>query len=109
MCDGIYYDDDWETANGIIKKSGVTIDIERIFEETEVFPIPAIDDFPAINCFTKDKVSLIALQFDKIEIDETKTNIDNDEFDETQLCLLNLKNCFTQANEKKLDIVTFMH
>src|SRR5215203_4058659 len=46
MCDGFYYGDDWQTAKNILKYNGVTIDIERMFEAANVFPIPQIDDFP---------------------------------------------------------------
>jgi hypothetical protein len=109
MCDGFYYGDDWQTAKNILKDSGVTIDIERMFEAGKVFPIPPIDDFPVINCFTKDEVTLIASQMEKVEIDENKADIDNDDFDEIQEYLFNIRNCFKAANDEGIELVTFMH
>jgi len=109
MCDGFYYGDNWEIAKKIAKENGVTIDLERMFEAKNVFPIPSISDFPTINYFTKEEVEKIASQMNNVEIDETKTDIDNDDFDEVQEYLWNIRNCFKTANERKVELITFMH
>jgi hypothetical protein len=108
-CDGIYSGDEWEDAKIIMKDGGLIIDLERMFEPANVFPIPPIDDFPVINYFTREEVSLLAGQMENLEIDETKADFENDDFDETQACLFNLKQCFKIASGKRLEIVTFAH
>jgi hypothetical protein len=109
FCDGFYYGDDWEAAKNIMAESGVTIDLERMFETARVFPIPPIADFPVINYFTKDEVALIASQMDTVEIDDSRADSENDDFDEIQECLFNMRQCFRAAREKGVELVTFMH
>lgn len=46
---------------------------------------------------------------EKVEIDEDKADMDNDDFDDIQEYLFNLRSCFKTVNKEGIELVTFMH
>ena len=108
-CDSFYYGRDFEEAFEIMKSKGLQFDLREIFETHDVFDIPKISDFPAITYSTKHDVEHVNSIFDDIEIDETKTNIEDDNFDEVQYLLKNIRYCFRTCKENNLELITFAH
>ena len=92
-----------------MKSKGLQLDLREIFETHDVFDIPKIADFPAITHSTKHDIEHINSILDNIEIDETKTNIENDDFDEVQYLLKNIIYCFRTCKENNLELITFAH
>lgn len=109
QCDGFYYGRDFEAAVSIMKENGLQIDLADMFEQHEVFDIPKNNDFPAIKHFTKEEIKHINDVMDKVEIDENKTDFDNEEFDEVQEMLKNIRDSFRTCREKDVEMVTFTH
>ncbi len=108
-CDSFYYGRDFEEAFEIMKSKGLQLDLREIFETHDVFDIPKIADFPAITHFTKHNIEHINSILDNIEIVETKTNIEDDDFDEVQYLLKNIIYCFKTCEENDLELITFAH
>jgi len=108
-CDCFYYGDDFEAATAVMKEAGLEMDLGDMFEGHEVFDIPRISDFPAIKLFTKQEIDHINQVMDKVEIDESKADIENDEFDEVQEMLMNIRDCFRLCKEKDVELITFTH
>ena len=46
---------------------------------------------------------------DKVEIDEDKANDDNDDFDEVQEMLKNIRDSFRVCKDKNVEMITFTH
>ena len=109
QCDGFYYGQDFQEAFDIMKSNGLQLNLGEMFETHEVFDIPKIADFPAITHSTKQDIKHVNSIFDNIEIDETKTNIEDDNFDEVQYLLKNIRYCFRTCEENNLELITFAH
>ena len=108
-CDGFYYGHDFEAASKIIKEKGLLIDLGDMFETHEVFDIPKIADFPAINYYTKKDIEYINSIMEKVVIDEDKADDDNDEFDEVQGILKNIRDSFKTCKDKNVEMLIFIH
>ena len=108
-CDGFYYGQDFQEAFETMKSNGLQLDLREMFETHEVFDIPKIADFPAITHFTKQDIEHINSVMSKIEIDENKADFDNDDFDEVQDMLKNIRDCFRTCKENGLEMITFTH
>lgn len=102
-CDGFYYGRDFEAACEIMKEKGLQIDLGDMFETHQVFDIPKIADFPAINCFPKKEIEHLNSIMDKVEIDENK------DFDEVQEMLKNIRDSFRACKDKNVEMITFTH
>ena len=109
QCDGFYYGRDFEAAFEIMKQYGLQLDLGDMFEQHDVFDIPKIADFPAIKHFSKSEISDINSVMEKIEIDESKTDFDNEDFDEVQEMLKHIKDSFKYCNQHNLEMITFTH
>ena len=109
QCDGFYYGQDFKAAVSIIKEKGLQFDLSDIFEQHEVFDIPKNNDFPAIKLITKKEIEHINEVMDKVEIDDSKADIDSDDFDEVQEMLKNIRDSFRTCKEKNMEMVTFAH
>src|SRR5690606_22255826 len=109
FCDGFYYGRDFEAAVEIMKENGLQIDMSDMFEPHEVFDIPKIADFPAINLYSKQDIDHIISVIEQVEIDETKADSDNENFDEVQETLKNIRDSFRTCKEQNLEMVTFTH
>ncbi len=109
QCDGFYYGRDFEAAVGIMKENGLQLDLGDMFEQHEVFDIPKNKDFPAIKHFTKDEIELINEVMDRVEIDESKKDFENEDFDEVQEMLKNIRDSFKTCKEQDVEMVTFTH
>jgi hypothetical protein len=108
-CDGFYYGRDFQAAFEIMKEKGLQIDFGNMFEPHQIFDIPKIADFPAINCFTKQDIEHFNSIMDKVKIDESKANDDNDDFDEVQEMLKNIRDSFRVCKDKDVEMITFTH
>ncbi len=108
-CDGFYYGRDFEAAFRIMKENGLQIDLNDMFEQHEVFDIPKISDFPAIKYFTKQDVEHINSIMDKISIDEDKADDNNEDFDEVQSMLKNIRDSFRTCKDQNVEMITFTH
>ena len=108
-CDGFYYGRDFKAAFEIMKEKGLQIDFGDMFETHQIFDIPTIADFPAINCYSKQDIEHFNAVMDKVEIDESMANEDNDDFDEVQVMLKNIKESFRICKEKNVEMITFTH
>lgn len=108
-CDGFYWGRTFKAAVAILKEKGLQVDLENIIESRELFDIPKIADFPAINYFTKGEIEHINAIMAKIEIDESKCDYDSDEFDEVQDMLINIRDSFRACEEQNVEMVTFTH
>jgi len=108
-CDGFYYGRDFKAAFDIMKEKGLQIDFGDMFETHQVFDIPKIADFPAINCYSKQDIEHFNSIMERVEIDESMANEDNDDFDEVQVMLKNIKESFRICKEKNVEMITFTH
>lgn len=109
QCDGFYYGKDFEAAVEIMKGKGLQLDMGDMFEQHDVFDVPKNNDFPAIKYFTTDEIDHINEVMNKVEIDESKTDFDNEDFDEVQEMLKNIRDSFRTCKEQNLEMVTFTH
>jgi len=109
QCDGFYYGRDIEAASSIMKAKGLHLDLGDMFEQHEVFDIPKNINFPAIKHFTRDEIENINEVMDKVEIDESKTDFDSEDFDEVQEMLKNIRDSFRTCREHNVEMVTFTH
>lgn len=109
QCDGFYYGRDFKAAVEVMKQHELQLDLGDMFEQHDVFDIPKIADFPAIKHFTKPEISHINSVMSKVEIDESKTDFDNEDFDEVQEMLKNIKDAFKYCEEHDIEMVTFTH
>src|SRR5215471_16917088 len=108
-CDGFYYGQSFEAAVSIMKEKGLQLDLNDMFEPHEVFDIPKNNDFPAIKLFTKQEIEHINEVMSRVEIDESKTDMESEDFDEVQDMLKDIRNSFLACKEKNLEMVTFTH
>ena len=92
-----------------MKEKGLQIDLGDMFEPHNIFDIPKIEDFPAINYFTKQDIEHINSVMDKIEINESKADNDNDDFDEVQEMLKNIRDSFRACKDENVEMITFTH
>jgi hypothetical protein len=109
QCDGFYYGRDFEAAVAIMKEKGLQLDLGDMFEHHKVFDIPKNNDFPAIKLFTKQEIEHINEIMDRVEIDESKTDFDSEDFDEVQEMLKNIRDSFRTCIEQNVEMVTFTH
>jgi hypothetical protein len=107
--DGFYYGRDWEAACDILSKNGLTIDLGQIFETHNVFDIPPIKDFPAINCLGKQEIAHVYAICETIEIDEYPADDNNVDFDEVQFMLKSIRDCFKICFETQVELISFAH
>ena len=107
--DGFNYGADFQTAVAIMKEKGLQLDLNDMFEQHEVFDIPPIDDFPAITLYGKKEITHINVIMEKVEIDESKTDIEKEGFDEVQEILKFIRDSFRTCEEKGLEMITFAH
>lgn len=108
-CDGFYYGSVFKAAFEIMKKKGLQIDFGDMFEQHQIFDIPKIADFPAINVYSKQEIEHFNSVLEKIEIDNSKTNPNNENFDEVQEMLKDIKDCFRTCKYKNVEMITFTH
>lgn len=109
FCDGFYYGRAFEAAVEIMKEKGLQIDMSDMFEPHEVFDIPKIADFPAIHLYSKQDIDLIVSVIEQVDIDEKKADCDNEDFDEVQEMLKNIRDSFRTCKKQNLQMVTFTH
>jgi len=107
FCDGFYYGRYFEAAVEIMKEKGLQIEMNDMFEPHEVFDIPKIADFPAINLYSRQEINHIVSVIEQIDIDQTKA--DSNDFDEVQEMLKNIRDSFKTCKEQNLEMVTFTH
>ena len=108
-CDGFYYGKWFEEAHEILKSKGSNIDIREMFEQHEIFDIPKPLDFPAIFCFSKSDITHVNSIISNVEIDEGKTNDDNENFDGIQEMLKNIRDSFKTCADNEVELITFAH
>jgi hypothetical protein len=82
--DIFYTGNTFDKTNEFLKEKGFKITMERFWEPEKIFDIPDIDDFPVINSFTKEEIRYLYDELVKLNIDESKTNSDNDNYDEQE-------------------------
>lgn len=108
-CDGFYFGRDFEAAFEIMKEEGLQIDFGDMFEQHQIFDIPKIEDFPAINLYTKQDIEHFNSIMDKVEIDESKADDANEDFDEVQEMLKNIRDSFRVCKDRNVEMITFTH
>ena len=108
-CDGFYCGDWFEEAHRLLKSKGLKVDIGEMFEQHDVFDIPRPVDFPAMFCFSKSDIAQINAIMSNVEIDEEKTEDDNENFDEVQEMLKNIRDCFKTCADNDIEMITFAH
>lgn len=109
FCDGIYYGREFEDVYKTLREHGLQIDMSMMFEPHNVFDIPRIQDFPAIYCYSKQDIHHISAVLERIAFDESKTDFENEDFDEVQELLKNLRDAFNRCRELDVEMVTFTH
>jgi hypothetical protein len=109
QCDGFYYGSDFKSAYEVMKEKGLQIDFGEIFEPHQIFDIPKIADFPAMNCFTKVDIEHFNAIMDKVEINEDKANDENEDFDGVQEMLKNIRDSLRICKHKNVEMITFTH
>jgi hypothetical protein len=109
QCDGFYYGRNFEEAKNIMKQNGLQLDLGDMFEQHEVFDIPKHNDFPAIKHFTRDEVEHINNVMDRVKIDKSKADFNNEDFDEVQEMLLHIRDSFRTCRDRNVEMVTFTH
>lgn len=107
--DIFYAGDVWKEASLLFKSKGITIDLERMWETEKLFDIPDIADFPVISHYSKQEVSYLLTELNKIEIDEKKADSNSDDFDELQELLKAFRDGLQICQEKNVEWVSFLH
>jgi hypothetical protein len=82
--DIFYTGDIFDQTNEFLKEKGFKITMERFWETEIIFDIPDIDDFPVISSYSKEEVRYLYDELIKLNIDESKANSDNDNYDEKE-------------------------
>lgn len=108
-CDGFYCGDWFEEAHKIIKLNGLKVDIGEMFEQHNLFDIPKPVDFPAMFCFSKSDVAHVNAIMSSVEIDEEKADDNNENFDEVQDMLKNIRDSFKTCADNNVEMITFAH
>ena len=108
-CDGFRCCNEFKKAYLILKAKGLKLDLMDMFEHHEVFDIPKNYDFPAIMHYSLQDINHVVEIINKVEIDESKTDYNNENYDEVQDMLQNLKDCFLACQSGGCDLVTFTH
>jgi hypothetical protein len=108
-CDGFYCGNRFEEAHNIIKEKGLKVDIGEMFEQHDIFDIPKSTDNLAMFCFSKNDIAHINSIMPTVEIDEEKTDYNNDNFDEVQEMLMYIRNCFKNCADMNMEMVTLAH
>jgi hypothetical protein len=83
--------------------------MSMMFEPQEVFDIPKIADFPAIHLYSKQDIDHIVSIIEQVDIDESKADSENEDFDEVQEMLKNIRHSFIICKKQNLEMVTFTH
>ncbi len=107
--DGFRAGNHYDAAVSIIQEKGLKIDLNDIFEQHHDFDIPKNYDFPAIHCYSKLDIEYVCSIMETVDIDETKTDFANDDFDEVQDILQNIKDCFLACKEQDTEMIVFTH
>lgn len=107
--DIFYAGDYWKEANKLFKCKGITIDLDRMWQSEKLFDIPNIADFPVISHYSKEEVSYLLAELNKIEIVEKKAGSNNDEFEELQELLKTFKDGLQICKDKNVEWVSFLH
>lgn len=108
-CDGFYYGDWFEEAHEIIKSKGLKVDLGEMFEFHDIFDIPKPIDLPGIFCFSKSDIAHINSIMSAVEIDEEMADDNNENFDEVQEMLKNIRDSFKTCAENNVEMITFAH
>ncbi|MES2679058.1 MAG: hypothetical protein V4635_04200 [Bacteroidota bacterium] len=74
----------FDQTKEFLKEKGFKITMERFWEAEKIFDIPDNDDFPVISSYSKEEVRYLYNKLVKLNIDESKTNSDNDNYDEQE-------------------------
>lgn len=107
--DIFYAGDIWNEANELFKSRGISIDLDRMWETEKLFDAPDIDDFPVISHYTKQEVSYLLTEVNKIESDKTNPNDNNDDFEELQDLLKAFRDGLQICKDKNVEWVSFLH
>lgn len=107
--EGFYYGTEFEAAVAITKEKGLALDLNDIFRQHEVFDIPPIGDSPAIKLFTKSEIAQVNAVMKKIKVDEARTDVEKEGFDQVQEMLLFIRDSFRTCEEKGLEMISFAH
>jgi hypothetical protein len=99
----------WEEANELFKNKGITIDLDRMWQTEKLFDIPDISDFPVISHYSKQEVSYLLDEIQKIGIDEDKANSESENYDEVHELLKAFRDGLRICWDKDVEWVSFMH
>ncbi|MBL0745648.1 DUF7691 family protein [Chryseolinea lacunae] len=99
----------WKEANALFKSKGMKLDLDRMWKTEKLFDIPDIEDFPAISHYTKDEVSYLLTELNKIGIDEKKANHESDDFSPLQQLLKAFRDGLQICKDKNVEWVSFLH
>lgn len=108
-CDGFYYGDWFEEAHEIIKSKGLKVDLGAMFEFHNIFDIPKPVDLPGIFCFSKSAIAHVNSIISTVEIDKEMADDNNENFDEVQEMLKNIRDSFKTCAENNVEMITFAH
>jgi hypothetical protein len=107
--DIFYAGEFWKEANDLFKNKGITIDLDRMWQEEKLFDIPKITDFPVISHYSKQEVSYLLTELNKIDIDEKKADSNSDDFDDFQMLLKTFRDGLQICKDKNVEWVSFLH
>lgn len=107
--DIFYAGDIWKEANGLLKSSGISVDLDRMWETEKLFDIPDISDFPVISHYSKQEVSHLLTELNKIETDKAPPNSNNDDFEGLPELLKAFRAGLQICHDKNVEWVSFLH
>jgi hypothetical protein len=107
--DIFYAGDTWKQVNDLFKSKAIKIDLDRMWQTEKLFDIPDIIDFPVISHYSKQEVSYLLTELNKIEMAEIKAVNNNDEFEELQELLEAFRDGLQICKDKNVEWVSFLH
>lgn len=82
--DIFYTGDIFDQTNEFLTEKGFKTTMEKFRETERIFDIPKIYDFPVISSYSKEEIRYLYDELIKLNIDESKANSDNDNYDEQE-------------------------
>lgn len=99
----------FDQTNEFLKQQGFKITLDRVWETETIFDIPKIEDFPVISSYTKDEIRYLYEELVKLNIDDSKANSDNENYDEQSELLKVFRDKLKICIDKDVEWLSFTH
>lgn len=106
--DVFYLGKAWEGANKRMAAQGLTINLDRMAEGSQLFPIPPIIDWPCINCYSRSEIDYLLQHLDQMDI-KHPAYVANSLEDEINDHLYFFKTGLRQCQELGVEWLSFLH